>query len=181
MRTFVVLLRAINVGGRNRVPMAGLRAALESAGYSAVRTLLQSGNVVLEAPASHASNEIERRVAEIVSREFSVDIDVIVRTAEQWRAIVDGNPFAEQAASDPSHLLVMPMKSAPGADALKKLRGVIAGAERVEANGTTVYVVYPDGIGTSKLTGGMIEKHLGSAGTARNWNTVLKIAELTGA
>ena len=101
---------------------------------------------------------------------------MLVRTAGAWRALVAGNPFPEAAADDPGHLVAMPLKAEPAAAAVEALAAAIKGRERVAASGGVLYLHYVDGIGRSKLTNAVIEKHIGSRGTGRNWNTVLKIA-----
>jgi len=98
-----------------------------------------------------------------------------VRTADEWDAVVAGNPFPAEAKSDPGHLVVMALKAAPEAAAVAALQAAIAGRETVRAVGRQAYLVYPDGIGESKLTIQKIEKALGTRGTGRNWNTALKL------
>jgi uncharacterized protein (DUF1697 family) len=100
-----------------------------------------------------------------------------VRTAAQWSAIVAANPFPDEAVSDPSHLLLMVMKRDPFEDGVKALQAH-PGPERIEARGRELYIVYPEGIGRSKLNGAAGWRKLGSLGTGRNWNTVLKLADL---
>jgi uncharacterized protein (DUF1697 family) len=89
-----------------------------------------------------------------------------------------GNPFRKEAENDPSHLVVMFLKSAANAKDVKAIQAAIAGSEIIRADGRHLYIVYPDGIGRSRLTNALLEKKLGIRGTARNWNTVLKIAAL---
>ena len=88
------------------------------------------------------------------------------------------NPFPAEAKSDPSHLVVIVLKDAPTADAVKALQAATKGREVVRAGAKHLYAWYPDAIGESKLTLPLIEKHLGARGTGRNWNTVLKMAAL---
>jgi uncharacterized protein (DUF1697 family) len=109
---------------------------------------------------------------------LGLQTDFVVRSAAEWRAIIERNPFPQQAKNDPGHLLVMVFKQAPTAADVKTLRAAISGRERIEAVGAHAYLVYPDGIGRSRLTTGLIEKTLGTRGTGRNWNTVVKLAAL---
>src|SRR5207249_1907885 len=97
--------------------------------------------------------------------------------AEEWDEVVAGNPFRDEAKRDPSRLLVMFMKGAPDARSVKALQAAIDGPELVRASGRHAYIVYPTGIGRSRLTGALVEKTLGGRGTLRNWNTVLKLRE----
>ena len=102
-----------------------------------------------------------------------------MRDAADWSAIVAANPFPHEAESDPSHLLVMVMKREPLEEGVKALQAH-PGPERVEARGRELHIVYPEGIGRSKLNAAPGWKTLGCRGTGRNWNTVLKLAALLG-
>ncbi len=177
MPAFVALLRAVNLPNSNKVSMADLRGVAEGLGLSRVRTLLQSGNLVFESSARN-SGALEPLLEGALLRSLGVETPVLVRSAAEWRALVLANPFAGEAKQDPSHLLVMPLKTKPVKGGVPALEQAIAGRERVKANGRELYLVYPDGIGRSRLTSGIVEKKLGVAGTARNWNTVLKLLAL---
>jgi uncharacterized protein (DUF1697 family) len=161
----VALLRAINVGGHGKLPMAQLLQHCASAGFKDAKTLLQSGNVVFGGKGKSTA-QLERAL------EAKVSTDVVVRTAEEWREVVAANPYRAEAKSDPGRLLVMFLKSEPDADF------EWPGPERMKRIGRQLYIVYPNGAGTSKLTGALIERKLATRGTARNWNTVMKIAGL---
>ena len=178
MTTYIALLRGINVGGHQKVTMADLRDMATRLGLATVQTLLQSGNLVFRAdarPAVHLEHLLE---AEAIKR-LALQSDFMVRTAEEWKKIVARNPFREQAVRDPSHLVVMFFKDAPKASEVAALQAVITGPEIVHADGRQAYITYPDGIGDSRLTNVLIERKLGVRGTARNWNTVLKLETLT--
>jgi uncharacterized protein (DUF1697 family) len=161
----IALLRGINVGGNKMVSMADLRDLFTRLGFSDVKTLLQSGNVVFAGRQSPA--KIEKMI------EAEVDAVCFVRTAKEWAELVERNPFKAEAKNDPSHFVAMVLKDAP--KDVEPLRRAIVGREKVHLDGKVLYAVYPDGQGTSKLTNAVIEKHLGTRGTARNWNTVLKL------
>ncbi len=163
----VALLRAVNVGGYGKLPMAELLQHFASAGFEDAKTLLQSGNVVFTGKGKPPA-QLER------SLEAKVGTEVMVRTAEEWGTIVAANPFRAEAKSDPARLLVMFLKSEPETDI------EWPGPERMKRVGRQLYIVYPNGAGTSKLTGALIERKLATRGTARNWNTVMKIAALVG-
>jgi uncharacterized protein (DUF1697 family) len=173
LTTHVALLRAVNVGGRGKVAMADLRAMLTDLGFEAPRSLLQSGNLVFRSQQSGAT--LEALLEKNAEARLGLATDFLVRTAAEWRAITDANPYAEMAREDPSHLVVMALQAQPDADGLTALRAWIPGRETIEAVGRELFITYPDGIGTSKLTGAVIERRVGSRGTARNWNTVTKL------
>jgi uncharacterized protein (DUF1697 family) len=174
MPAFVALLRAVNLGPHNRISMADLKAVAEGCGFSGARTLLQSGNLVFEAKAK-ASAALEKVLEGALAKELGLKTPVVVRSAAEWRAALDENPFPNEAKSDPSHLVVMSLKAKCDKTALTELSRAIVGREQVKMSGQQLYFVYPDGIGESKLTAALIEKKIGVVGTARNWNTAHKI------
>jgi uncharacterized protein (DUF1697 family) len=176
MSVFIALLRAVNVGGSGKVAMSDLRTMAADMGLDAPRTLLQSGNLVFSANGKAAFLESSLE-AETANR-FGLNTAYLVRTAAEWGELIAANPFPKEAKADPAHVVAMPLKAAPDAAAVKALREAIRGREAVECIGRTLYLVYPDGIGTSKLTIAIIERKLGTVGTGRNWNTVLKLGTL---
>lgn len=177
MTTHVALLRAVNVAGHQQVAMSDLRALLSGMGFSDVRSLLVSGNLVFGG-GSGDGPALERRLEAEAAKRLGLETDFFVRTADEWRALVAKNPFPEAAERDPGHLVVMLLKDAPGAARARALQRTITGREEIRAVGRQAYVTYPDGIGRSKLSVVRIEKGLGTRGTGRNWNTVLKLDAL---
>ena len=177
MTTCIALLRAVNLGGHNKIAMSALRECLGQLGFADVRTVVQSGNAVFRA-SGRAGPALERRLEMEAAKRLGLVTDFLVRTADEWQALIAANPFPTEARLDPGHLVVMCLKDAPAAGAVKALQGAITGREVVRAVGRQAYVVYPDGIGTSRLTTAMLETRLGTRGTGRNWNTVLKLAAL---
>ena len=177
MTSFIALLRGVNVGGNKKIAMADLRACAEKLGFEQPQTLLQSGNLVFRS-AKRSAADVEKQLQRALNAQLGFDCEVIVRTAEEWKAVVAKNPFADAAKNDPGHVLLMCLRDAPPEEAVAALRSAIVGREVVEVRGRDAYFVYPDGVGTSRLTNTVIEKRLGTRGTARNWNTVLKLREL---
>ncbi len=174
---YVALLRGVNVGGRTLVSMAELRALSMQHGFAEVATLLQSGNLVF-AEGKRDAVEIERVLESAAEKELGLKLSVLVRSAPEWRRIIAGNPHDEAAKHDPGHLLVLFLKNAPAAKAWKALESAITGPEIVSGKKRHAYVVYPAGIGRSKLTNAVIEAKLATRVTGRNWNTALKLAAM---
>jgi uncharacterized protein (DUF1697 family) len=176
----VAFLRAVNVGGRNRVAMAELRTALEAAGLEDVSTVLQSGNVVFHASGSEAQAAAVIRTA--IAEAFGLDIGVVVRTAAEMRRIVGANPFlADRAPCDPVTLHVAFLEAGPATAATARLDPDRSPPDAFEVRGREVYLSYPGGSGRSRLTLGYLEQALGVQGTARNWRTVERLASMLGA
>jgi uncharacterized protein (DUF1697 family) len=174
MTTFIALLRAVNLGGGTQVSMAELRERCTRQGLARVRTLLQSGNLVFESPA-RAADGVERDLNERLAPTLGATTEFFVRTLPEWREIVSKNPFPREAETDPGHLVVTVLRERPPPAAWRALDAAIPGRERVRDGGRHAYLVYPDGIGTSKVSATFIERHLGTRGTSRNWNTVRKL------
>jgi uncharacterized protein (DUF1697 family) len=178
MTTNVALFRAVNLPAHNKVSMEDLRRLFEGLGLESPRSLLQTGNLVFRSRL--AAGKLEGLIEKAAAEELGLETDVFVRTAVELTSAIERNPFPGAAKDDPSHLLVMFLRDTPGRSAVTALRGAIKGRETVEVAGRHAYVVYPDGIGRSRLTTALIEKHLGTRGTGRNWNTILKLAAMAG-
>ncbi len=180
MATLIALLRGINVSGRNRVPMADLRALCDRLGYGDVRTYVNSGNVVFttagDGPSPTAA--VEARLEAGIVDTFGLEIPVVVRTATQWPDYLAANPFPEASAADPHLVLLGLSKAPPVAGAVEALRARATAGERIDAVGDGIWFHYAAGVGGSKLSPAVIDRAVGSPLTARNWNTVRRLAEI---
>ena len=177
MPRYVALLRAVNLGSYQQVSMSALTQLLAELGFDEPRTVLQSGNIVFGAP-RRSTLQLERTLATGVERRLTVATDFFVRTAPEWRDVVASNPFAKEAEVDPSRLVVVIMRDEPATELVRNLQMAITGSETTHVQGRHAYIVYPDGIGRSRLTTALIEKKLGTRATGRNWSTVLKLEAL---
>lgn len=173
----VALLRAVNLASHNKVAMADLCAMLGDLKLSGARSLLQSGNVVFEA-GSAAPQALERKLETEAERRLGLATDFFVRTAKEWSAVLAANPFPAEAKRDPGHLLVFALKDAPGRAQEQALAEAIKGREVARVVGRQAYIVYPDGVGSSRLTIALIERKLGTRATGRNWNTATKLGAM---
>ena len=169
MTRHVALLRAINVGSRNKIPMGRLRTLLDGLGYTGVRTYLQSGNAVLTASGSAAAvaGQIEAAIAD----ELELDVTVLVRTRDEIATVIERNPLAS-VASDPTRYLVTFLAERADPARLADLDPASFAPEEFRLLGRELYAWCPNGIGRSKLLQALTEKRLGAMGTARNWKTV---------
>ena len=175
MTRYIALLRGINVGGNNMVRMTDLRTLLSKMGFEDVQTLLQSGNVVFTGPKKSPA-ALERELEEALEKGMKVKVDVHVRTADEWRTVIDANPFAAEAKKDPARFVVTCYKSPLDPAKVKAARAAITGREKLRADGRHLYMTFPDGQGNSKAA--IVVGRMLGMGTARNWNTVLKLAAL---
>ena len=173
MDRFVALLRGINVGGHNTVPMADLRALGEGLGWSGVATYIQSGNLVFEA--ADKADALERVLEAAIADRFGTQVAVIVRTARQWASHVASNPFLEAAEAEPNKLMLCLAKKAPRADCEAALQERARDGEEVRLVGDTLWIHYPEGAGRSRLSPSLLDRLVGSPVTARNIRTAQKL------
>ncbi len=166
----VALLRGINVGGKNRLPMRGLVPLFEAAGCSEVRTYIQSGNVVFRAPAALART-IPERIAAAIAAGFGLKIPVVTRTRAEMEAVLADNPFLAQGV-DPETLHVGFLAARPSAADVARLDPDRSPPDRFVVRGREVYLHHPNGVARSKLTAQYFDSRLGTTITARNWRTV---------
>jgi uncharacterized protein (DUF1697 family) len=169
--TYAALLRGVNVGGRGKAPMPELVKAFESLGHENVRTYIQSGNVIFRSSAANAgkvATALERAIAE----QLGLETKVVLRTHSELQATVAGAPFEEG-------LHVVFLDERPKRAAVAALDPNRSPGDRFEVAGREIYLSLANGAGRTKLTLDWLERRLGVAGTQRNWNTLLKLVELT--
>ena len=180
MTTQILLLRGVNVGGHNRLPMADLRTLLDGLGYSDVATYLQSGNAVCNADDS--PERVAARVAAALESGLGLSVPVVVRTMAQWAALVAANPLLA-LDDDPKRLHVTFLDGPPDVErvtALAEEAGELA-PERIEVVGSDAFLHTPGGFGITRFTPSFLERRLGRVATTRNWRTVMALAELSAA
>jgi uncharacterized protein (DUF1697 family) len=170
---YVALLRGINVGSSRRIPMPRLREVLADRGYGEVRTLIASGNVVVDSPLPE--DELALDLTKAIEEEFGFDVPVVVRTGEELAAVLTGDPFGD-VATDLSRYSVTFLPEPPPADRVKELPPAEDGQYAVR--GRELYLWLPDGMAVSPMGKWPWDRLLGVAGTNRNWNTVSKLVDL---
>ncbi|HTU11281.1 MAG TPA: DUF1697 domain-containing protein [Allosphingosinicella sp.] len=168
----VALLGGINVGGHRKVPMAELRALAEAIGLEDPRTYVASGNLVFASKRPPAT--LEAKLEEALHKRFGFKVDVLVRTAAQWRGYAEGNPLPDEAKGKPNWLmLLIGKRDATDAD-VAALSAKASANEKVVRSDDALWLYYGDGAARSKLGGGAGKEFW----TARNHNTVLKLNEM---
>ena len=168
----LALLRGINVGGKNILPMKALAAMFTESGCIDVRTYIQSGNVIFDA----VLNIVESITAEIEKR-FGMRIPVMLRSAEQMSVIAHNNPFM-QVGTDENLLYVLFLADAPHPGNVKKLDPDRSPPDAFRVHNREVYLHLPNGAGRTKLTNSYFDAKLATTSTGRNWRTVLALAQL---
>lgn len=158
--------------------MKELRALAEELGFNDARTYVASGNLIFAGKGG--AGTVEEKLENAISKRFGFRVEVIVRTADEWPALMAANPFPEESEREPNRVLALLSKSAPPADAADRLMERAQAGESVKAAGSALWFHFPAGAGTSKLTPTFIDKVCGSPGTSRNVRTVAKLAAMAG-
>lgn len=177
MTRHALLLRGVNVGRKNSLPMAELRAMLAKIGCTDVRTYVQSGNAVFGTKIGAA--ELTKAIEEALELYMGRPISATLRTREQMKAIIQANPFAK-AATKPAHSCVTFLSNAPTVAEVAPLRARNFEPELFQVAGKEIYTWHPNGQGRSPLAAALQKLSLRGAVTTRNWNTVLKLLEMLG-
>ncbi|KIH99214.1 hypothetical protein LP52_08815 [Streptomonospora alba] len=173
MTGYAALLRGINVGGRNKVRMADLRALLSGLGCTDTATLLQSGNAAFTARGTDAS-ALGAAIEDALRDELGVTVAVVVRSAADLRRVVDGLPFPVR---DPAKCAVAFLNAPVDRERLAGLDPARYAPEELVPGERELYMYFPDGLGRAKLTP-LLERHVPAPATVRNWNTVTRLLEL---
>ena len=175
--TFVVLLRGVMPTGKNKVPMAKLREVLSDTGFKNVTTYIQSGNVVVDTPLS--AKEVEFQIHGLIKQHIGADLKVIARTGQQLQQVLAENPFSN--GHDKSRVFFVLFAESPSQQKTGELMANDFGDEKLVIAGSTAYMYIPGNAARSKLSNTMLEKKLGVAATTRNFNTMSKLLEMSGA
>ena len=173
---YLALLRGINVGGRNKLAMKDLSRLFIEAGCSDVRTYIQSGNVLFNAPGS-AVRRIPEHVAESTAGEIGSRIPVVLRTFEELGDVIRNNPFLAEGLPRQT-LHVSFLAATPAEGAVAALDPNRSAPDRFLVQGREIYLQMPNGMARTKLTSAYFDSRLATIGTARNWNTVLQLHAL---
>lgn len=174
MKTYITMLRGINVSGQKQVRMAELKSLYESIGFADVETYVQSGNVVFESEEQDVkklANSIETRI----ERTFGFSVPVLVRSADDFRRILESHPFKNE---EPVRVLVTFLYERPDPSKLEALRRYEDKVDRFAIGGQEIFLFCPGGYGRTKLSNTFFERKLGVIATTRNWKTVNRLYEM---
>ncbi|NEZ04627.1 DUF1697 domain-containing protein [Wenzhouxiangella sp. XN201] len=175
---WIALLRGINVGGHNKMPMAELRNLCAGLGWQNVATYIQSGNILFSAEGS--TSALEKQLAGAIASHFGHRVSVIVRPAAAWPLYIELNPFPEASASEPNRVMLGLAQKSLAADAAERLSEFAASGESIAQRTDSLWIHYASGSARSKITPALLDRLAGSPVTTRNWRTVLKINEMIG-
>ncbi|NBB92806.1 MAG: DUF1697 domain-containing protein [Gammaproteobacteria bacterium] len=176
MKPWIALLRGINVGGHNRIPMAELRETCCELGWLDVATYIQSGNIVFAADGD--AGALEEKLQTAIREDFGHDVHTLVRGRDDWAAQLAANPFPEASEREPNLVMLGLSKSPPAGQAAEALQERAAADERVVQKNGALWIHYPNGSARSKLTPALLDRLAGSPVTTRNWRTVSKLSDM---
>jgi uncharacterized protein (DUF1697 family) len=174
--SYVALMRGLNVGGNNRLPMVDLVAIFEEAGCKEVRTYIQSGNVLFQA-SSRLATKLPTIIEQAIQKRFGYQVPVVMRPARSLTKLAKSNPFLI-AGHEPKGLYLMFLATLPSPESLDALDAQRGRPDQFAVRGDHVYLYYPNGSARSKLTTAYFDKTLRTTSTVRNWNTLTKLVEL---
>jgi uncharacterized protein (DUF1697 family) len=174
MKTYIVLLKGINVGGHKKVPMADLRELLTKSGFKNVKTYIQSGNAVLEA--SEKVNTIESKIQKVIMAHFGFEVSVLVKTRQDLERIFDKCPFSEEKKKASYFMM---LHNTPDDDLIKVASEKVYEGEEYQIIKNCIYFFCEKGLGQAKFNVNFFERKLETFATARNYNTMVKLLSLS--
>ncbi len=177
MPVYLAMLRGINVSGQKKVPMAELKAVVESLKFKQVRTYIQSGNVVFDAPSTEPE-KLALQLEKKINAHFKFEVPVIIRSPEEIEKVLKKNPFLKEKEIDTSRLYVTFLKESPSKELSSKLSAVSFDPDRFIIQGNEIYLHCPVSYGNSKLTNNFFENKLKIGATTRNWRSLNELNKL---
>lgn len=176
MKTYLALLRGINVSGQKLIKMEDLRARLSSAGFENVATYIQSGNIVFDS--TTPKPKLAGKIQSVLQSSYGFSAEVIVIDKTDLRSIVAASPFNPEPETGKKKKYVTFLSEVPSAEALKVWNGTDISPDNAIHKDKALYLTYADSAANTKLDNKLIEKKLGVVATTRNWNTTLKLLEM---
>ncbi len=178
MKTYISILRGINVGGKNLIKMDSLHKLFEDLGFQNVRTYIQSGNVVFRWKACHLE-ELEQLISAGILKRFAISVAVLIREYSELKNILSMNPFLKYLKADISYLHITFLSKSPGNLFLQILKNNSYLPDEYIVNDKTIYLMCPNGYGKTKLTNNFFENKSGERATTRNLKTLLELVKIS--
>jgi uncharacterized protein (DUF1697 family) len=175
MKPTVYLILFRGVGGKTQLPTKLLREKLTAAGFENVATYINSGNAIVRSRMNR--KRVIAAISELCRKHFEFEKAIFARTLDEWDELIARNPFAKAAAGAPTTVHAALLESAPKAEDIERIRALAVKGEDIKVIAGVAYLHTPNGFGRCKMTE-KFDKWIGVTNTARNWNTVLKLAEL---
>jgi uncharacterized protein (DUF1697 family) len=177
MKTFIAILRGINVSGHRLIKMEALKKLCIDNGFENVQTYIQSGNIVFDHP---DGKDLETVLTKAIKKSFGHDVPVTVLSATEWKKILDSNPYVKEKTRDTSFFHVTVLSGKPEKALLEKIQAGSYGNDEFFCKGNIIYLYCPGGYGKTKLTNSFFESKLKLGATTRNWKTMNVLLEMAG-
>ncbi|ANI88556.1 hypothetical protein A9P82_04150 [Arachidicoccus ginsenosidimutans] len=177
METYIAVLRGINVSGKNIVKMDALRKHFADVGFSNVKTYIQSGNIVFQNK-KETTKKLETKIIDLIKKQFSFDIPVLVKEINEWKTIAQKNPFTNDKSKAIEHLHVTFLSGKPDDSAVEKIKENSWQSDEFIVTDNAIYLYCPNGYGNTKLTNTFWENKLKLKATTRNWKTVNELINM---
>ena len=174
------MLRGINVSGQKKIIMAELRSHVEKAGFNNVLTYIQSGNIILAAARELSNEDVADKIRQVILANYGYEVGVFALQPQQLRTYANDNPFLKDADHDQKKLYLTILSEKPSPENISRLRQFNTGDDKYIIADRVIYLNFVNGAGKSKLSNNLIEAKLRVGATSRNWNTTLKLLELSG-
>jgi uncharacterized protein (DUF1697 family) len=176
MTAMICLLRGVNVVGSNQIKMYALRALCGSLKLCRAQTYIQSGNIVFQT-GERDRTKLAARIESAIEKNHGFRPAVVLRTAAEMREVIARNPFSKRKGIEPGKLIITFLATEPAAETRTALLALEPDLEEMHMKGREIYVYFPDGMGRSKFAA-LLARKLRNTGTARNWNTTVKLLEM---
>ncbi len=177
MKTYIALLRGINVSGQKLIKMERLREVMTEEGFANVRTYIQSGNIIFESSESHEF-QLETKISELILRHFGFEVPVRITTLDELQWILDNNPFVAEHLQDATQPYIAFLSETPQADRQNDFEQLTFAQDKFIFKNRVMYLWYADSAANTKLNNQVIESKLKLKATSRNFKTLLKLIEL---
>jgi len=180
MKTYICLLRGINVSGHKKIKMADLRIQLANLGLSEVTTYIQSGNVIFDSDQQDA-NQLADEIKQMIMTVYGHDVPVLVRSSDYWSRVAAKHPFIQTGEEPLNQVVVTFLKGIPAQEHLESIKDYVYKEDVFLIRDDAIFIYCPGGYGNTKLSNTFFERKLKVQATTRNWKTVLKLTEMLGA
>lgn len=178
MKTFISILRGINVSGQKKVLMTDLKALYESLGFQEVTTYIQSGNVIFKTDERLSNQDIAKKIEKAILEKYNFDVPVIIRSIEEIKNLISANPFLKETDINVEKLHVTFLAGAPGKASLESIKNFDYLPDKFVILGQEVFLYCPFSYGETKLSNKFFENQLKISATTRNWKTINKLLEI---
>ena len=178
MKTYIALLRGINVSGQKKIIMAELREMFVKLEFNAVETYIQSGNIVFKSN-SNSTEIIAEKIKKGISNSFGFEVPTLVKSREELKSIFDANPFTDASDIENKRVYFALLKNPPQIEFAEKFKNEVYPGEQFIITDECVYLNYTLGAGKAKLNNNLIERKLKVSATSRNYRTMTKLLEMS--